>query len=64
MAIAWFILEMIADWRGAGKAQGKGDNTVAWYAENKGKMQLDEWTRSQIERLVYGMEDDDTTGET
>lgn len=41
--------EMLADWRGAGKAQGHGDNTREWYQKNKGKMQLHPETRRWIE---------------
>jgi hypothetical protein len=41
--------EMIADWRGAGRAQGYGDNTLAWYEEHKNKMQLNEDSRTNIE---------------
>jgi hypothetical protein len=41
--------EMLADWRGAGKAQGYGDNTKAWYERNKNKMTLHPETRAWIE---------------
>ena len=47
-------LEMIADWRGAGKAQGKGDNTIAWYKENKHNIKVNDQTRYTVERLLYG----------
>jgi len=40
--------EMLADWRGAGRAQGTPD-TKAWYEKNKYKMQLGELTRKWIE---------------
>ncbi len=40
--------EMLADWRGAGRAQGKPD-TVAWYRKNGPKMQLHPETRVWIE---------------
>lgn len=40
--------EMIADWRGAGMAQGK-PNTWEWYEVNKGKMQLHPDTRGWVE---------------
>jgi len=42
--------EMICDWRGAGKAQGYGDNTKEWYTVNKNKMRLHKNTRNWIER--------------
>lgn len=43
--------EMLADWRGASKAQGFDgkDDLVAWYEKNKGKMQLHPETREWIE---------------
>lgn len=44
--------EMLADWKGAGKAQGYGDNTVEWYKKNKDKMQLHSETRVWIERQL------------
>ncbi len=40
--------EMLADWRGAGKAQGT-PGTKAWYDKNKDKMQLSLRTRYWIE---------------
>ena len=44
--------EMLADWRGAGKAQGYGDNTNAWYQMNKEKMRLHPATRRWIEMML------------
>lgn len=41
--------EMIADWRGAGKALGK-PNTWEWYEANKSKIQLHPDTRAWVER--------------
>jgi hypothetical protein len=43
--------EMLADWRGAGLAQGKPD-TRAWYEANKGRMQLHPETRAWIESAL------------
>ena len=43
------MVEMLCDWRGAGKAQGFGDNTVKWYLEHKDKMRLHPQTRAWIE---------------
>ena len=40
--------EMLADWRGAGRAQGKPD-TLTWYTKNRMKMQLGPETRAWIE---------------
>lgn len=46
-----YILEMVADWRGAGHAQGKPD-TVAWYRANRSKMELHPETRKMVEELL------------
>ncbi len=43
--------EMLADWRGAGRAQGKPD-TLAWYMRNKDKIQLHPDTRQWIEQQL------------
>ena len=48
-----YASEMVADWRGAGRAQGKPD-TAAWYLENKDKMTLHENTRRYVESLLLG----------
>jgi len=42
------IREMIADWKGAGRAQGTPD-TVAWYRANRDKMILHPETRFKVE---------------
>ena len=44
--------EMLCDWRGAGKAQGHGDDIKSWYMGNKGKMQLHKRTRGWIENQI------------
>lgn len=46
-----FVREMIADWRGAGRAQGTPD-TVKWYLKNGEKMALHPETRQRIESLL------------
>jgi len=46
-----YILEMVCDWKGAGKAQGT-PNTIAWYEKNKDKMQLHPDTRMYVEELL------------
>lgn len=47
--------EMLADWRGAGRAYGNPD-TLAWYTKNKDNMQLHPQTRIWIEdQLGYGL---------
>jgi len=44
--------EMLADWRGAGKAQGFGNNTKEWYEKNKDKMKLHPSTRRWLEKAL------------
>lgn len=46
-----FAREMVADWRGAGRALGKPD-TVAWYLANCEKMVLHPETRRRVESLL------------
>lgn len=46
-----YTREMVADWRGAGMAQGKPD-TWAWYLANKDKMTLHSETRRLVEFLL------------
>ena len=48
------LLEMIADWHGAGKAiHGKND-TLNWYNKNKDKMKLHDVTRKKVEDILNG----------
>ena len=54
-----YLTEMICDWVGAGKAQGKISpkedryfETRRWYANHRNKMQLNEKTRSKIEETI------------
>jgi len=48
-----YLVEMLCDWTGAGKAQGFGDNTKEWYLKNNSKMQLHPDTKKQIEQLLF-----------
>jgi Family of unknown function (DUF5662) len=43
--------EMLCDWKGAGRAQGKPD-TRAWYSSNRSKMRLHPSTRLWIEQQL------------
>ncbi len=49
-----YLKEMLADWRGAGKAITGEDNTPEWFAKNKDKMALHpdsrRWIEEQLER--------------
>jgi hypothetical protein len=44
--------EMLADWRGAGRAITGQDNTAEWYVKNRAQMQLHPDTREWIERML------------
>ena len=50
--------EMVADWRGAGRAQGKGDDVLSWYDANRERMILATETREWVEaELGYDYRD-------
>ena len=44
--------EMLADWRGAGRAQGKGDDVREWYLKNKNNIRFNSHTRAWIEAQI------------
>lgn len=46
-----YVLEMVADWRGAGAAVGKPD-TQAWYNRNRDVIKLHPETRARVEELL------------
>jgi len=46
-----YVREMVADWRGAGRALGTPD-TVGWYAANTRKIILHPETRRRVEQLL------------
>ena len=48
------MIEMICDWKGAGRAQGVEDwkNVKPWYDKNGCKMQLHPLTRSLVEKKI------------
>lgn len=46
-----YLKEMMADWRGAGRAQGKPD-TAGWYLHNKDKMVMHPESRKWIEHCL------------
>ena len=47
-----YAKEMLADWRGAGRAITGSDNTLKWYRENRHKMVLHSLTRAWIENKL------------
>jgi hypothetical protein len=46
-----YVREMVADWYGAGMAQGK-PNVAAWYNQHGGRMLLHDDTRALVEHLI------------
>ncbi len=46
-----YVREMVADWMGAGMAQGKPD-TGAWYKQNRGKIIMHVQTRRRVEMYL------------
>ena len=47
-----FVREMVADWIGAGRAQGHGDDIVPWYRRNAHIMVLHPQTSLLVEHLL------------
>lgn len=47
-----YMREMLADWSGAGRAQGHGDDVKPWYLANNHKMQLHPDTRAWLEMMI------------
>lgn len=50
-----YMKEMLADWRGTGRAKGKGDDTALWYATHADMMQLHQLTRAWVESVLGSM---------
>jgi putative NADPH-quinone reductase len=52
-----YLVEMICDWIGAGKAYNNGSYTIndmnEWYESNKDRIVLHEDTRELIEFILY-----------
>lgn len=49
-----YIIEMVCDWKGAGRAQGT-PNTLAWYTKNRDKIVLNPFSRIIVEAMLgYG----------
>jgi hypothetical protein len=47
-----YVLEMVADWMGAGKAITGRWEVKEWYAKNKLKIMLNPKTRKQVETII------------
>ena len=50
-----FCMEMVADWRGAGRARGHGDDIRDWYLKKENNIVLGEITRARVELLIGGV---------
>ena len=50
--------EMLADWRGIDRAQGRSDTfTLAWYMKNKDKMSLNPYVREWLDYILGAPKD-------
>ena len=49
-----YVLEMVADWMGAGRAITGEWETAVWYEKNGSNMQLHPVTRAQVESILRG----------
>lgn len=49
-----YIKEMVCDWRGAARAQGKKPNPIEFYDKNKHKMLFHENTKKKLQKLLGG----------
>lgn len=47
-----YLLEMVADWMGAGRAITGDWDVAGWYNKNKDKIRLEVQTRLQVESLI------------
>ncbi len=47
-----YLMEMLCDWEGAGKAQNNTTPTREWYLANKSKMQLNPETIKKLQKLL------------
>jgi len=48
-----YIVEMVCDWEGVGKAiRGKDANTIDWYERQKDTLMLSDNTRIQVESII------------
>jgi hypothetical protein len=49
---ARYVAEMVADWRGAARAQGKTPDVVGFYRANRDRLRFHPETRARLERLI------------
>lgn len=50
-----YVLEMVADWMGAGRAITGKWETAEWYGKNKSNMQLHNGTRFEVEVILRNL---------
>ncbi len=52
-----YLMEMLCDWHGAGKAVGRTFSDFRWWTENKSKIQLHPTTKANVEEILkwYGL---------
>ena len=48
-----YVLEMVADWSGAGWAISGNSNPLSWYLKNETQIQLHPDTRAEVRELLY-----------
>lgn len=48
-----YILEMVADWIGAGKTYNSSNNVIQWYEKNESNIILHKQTRNSLEIILY-----------
>jgi hypothetical protein len=47
-----YVLEMVADWTGAGRAISGRKDWRPWYRENAGRLRLHPQTRAMVEAML------------
>jgi hypothetical protein len=50
-----FVREMVADWCGAGAAQGHGNDISEWYVNNRDRIHIHPYTRALVDKFVEQM---------
>lgn len=53
-----FVKEMVADWMGAGIAQGKRGDIWSWWSNNRSKMILHPYTEALVTSILHGLPED------
>ena len=53
----FYLVEMVADWMGAGKAKTGSWDIIEWYDKNRNKINLHPFTRTVVESLIPGWDE-------